>query len=776
LNNGQRIDFEIGSIGRLLASSGWHCEGNTLPVNDSAEASLVFGLPPSAANAVIALDVEPHLQSQRLLGRKHLLGVSANGRTVCAFEIVGPATIQIPLPDEIVRMEGPVVLTLHSVWMPVNTEGDEEILPAMISPRSLTLTCAQAGDPVALPLTSYHAPALSALLRDASLILEDNSGAEAAQLQKIRSRLALQVAVLGPKGLQSYLQEKGTLSALVRIGAESAHVDLSPAEDELLSAAKQRLLGPPGSEPERLRDLLTGMLLAPAPQVLPKPDLADLPKALLLDPFPTAEYLARMPAMRTRTHDTEYLLGYARALLQSIERVLRSEPRGTRLFQLAEQFLEVFHPSLLLFGEENLSAHARLLGQCIETYLIRSGKILGYRVKPARSDRVRLGVIVRDVLPNPEGWLLFGLFSGLKREDYEIWIISLAESGASLDTSPEFEHKLVLSRMSIDEAVATIRGLHLDVLACGNFFHGLERLTTLVAHRLATVQVLFSAIAPMSSGLRNFDYVITSRETEPPDAEAHYTETVRWMPGSFQCFRFEGVSRERVVTDSRAQTRERIGVSEDAVVAVCGAMAQKIGPDLIAAWADLLNRAPQSVLVLYPFASNWGLRYRDDFDRTIRKSFDAASIARSRLVVLKPQSPEAVRRILKAADLYLDSFPYAGATTVVEALSAGLPVITLGGRTQRGLQGAAWVRAAGLDELVTTSAAEYVVAASSLAKHPEKRARLQAILYNHLETRQFPLDPVDFGSRLSVVLREIVCERGMQESAEQFYCSIQVSD
>jgi predicted O-linked N-acetylglucosamine transferase (SPINDLY family) len=60
------------------------------------------------------------------------------------------------------------------------------------------------------------------------------------------------------------------------------------------------------------------------------------------------------------------------------------------------------------------------------------------------------------------------------------------------------------------------------------------------------------------------------------------------------------------------------------------------------------------------------------------------------------------------ADLFLDTLPFNGGTTISDALWAGLPVLTQAGHSFAGRMGASLLNAVNLPELITNSREEYI--------------------------------------------------------------------
>ena len=88
----------------------------------------------------------------------------------------------------------------------------------------------------------------------------------------------------------------------------------------------------------------------------------------------------------------------------------------------------------------------------------------------------------------------------------------------------------------------------------------------------------------------------------------------------------------------------------------------------------------------------------------------------------------------KLADLFIDTLPYNAHTTAIDALRAGLPVLTQIGHAFAGRVAASLLNAVGLPELITHSPKEYEDLAVNLGLHPEKLAALREKLASHLTT------------------------------------------
>jgi predicted O-linked N-acetylglucosamine transferase (SPINDLY family) len=143
---------------------------------------------------------------------------------------------------------------------------------------------------------------------------------------------------------------------------------------------------------------------------------------------------------------------------------------------------------------------------------------------------------------------------------------------------------------------------------------------------------------------------------------------------------------------------------------------------VVAAWATILHAAPTARLLV----KNGTLDEPSNRAATLAR-FAAAGIGADRLI-LEGRAPHfEFLAAYDGIDVALDTFPYSGGTTTMEALWQGVPVLTFNGdrwasRTSRSL-----LLAAGLPEWVANDCAGYVGQAIALANDPQSPQRLAAL-------------------------------------------------
>ncbi len=215
---------------------------------------------------------------------------------------------------------------------------------------------------------------------------------------------------------------------------------------------------------------------------------------------------------------------------------------------------------------------------------------------------------------------------------------------------------------------------------------------------------------PASMGASYIDYIIADPYTVLPEHERHYDERIVRLPDTFQAN--DGLRPY----PSRIPSRSELGLPENVVVFCSFNSLTKLSPAMFDAWMGVMREADDCVL--------WLLSEGAASERNLKREAAARGVAPERLV-FAPRVPyaEYLARF-RAADLFLDTFPFNGGTTVSDALWMGLPVVTLSGETFASRMAGSLLRAAGLPRLATNSFPAYQQLAVELARD---RSRLAAM-------------------------------------------------
>ena len=167
-------------------------------------------------------------------------------------------------------------------------------------------------------------------------------------------------------------------------------------------------------------------------------------------------------------------------------------------------------------------------------------------------------------------------------------------------------------------------------------------------------------------------------------------------------------------------TRREHGLADDALVVAAFNAAFKIGPDLAQSWARLLHQVPEAVLWLHQTHAMQPVQWQ--------AWFAERGITPQRLVfAVNAPHPEHLARCA-LADLYLDAWDYNGHTSILDALHAGVPVVTRAGARISQRIGANLLRLHGAQDWIANNADEYEQLALKLMRSAGERQAYRAQL------------------------------------------------
>jgi predicted O-linked N-acetylglucosamine transferase (SPINDLY family) len=341
----------------------------------------------------------------------------------------------------------------------------------------------------------------------------------------------------------------------------------------------------------------------------------------------------------------------------------------------------------------------------------RDRERLAFRHERGPKPRLRVGYLSADFREHPGAYLIPELVELHDRAGFEIIGYSYGpDDGSAIRArlARAFDRFVDLSALPHAEAAARIHGDAVDILLDLTGYTMYNR-PQILALRPAPIQVNFLGY-PGTLGADFVDYLVTNRFVTPPGRAADYSEALVYMPGSYQVN-----DRKREVADT--PPRRELGLPDGAVVFCCLSQNLKILPDVYAAWMRLLNAVPGSVV--------WLVDTSPQAVANLRREAQKHGIGPERLV-FAPRVPIAQHLgRLRAADLFLDTFPYNAHSTTSDSLWVGLPVLTRAGETFASRAAGSQLAAIEVPELITCSLEEYEALALRLARRPAELAALR---------------------------------------------------
>ncbi len=325
--------------------------------------------------------------------------------------------------------------------------------------------------------------------------------------------------------------------------------------------------------------------------------------------------------------------------------------------------------------------------------------------------RLRIGYLSGDFRDHAVGNLLLDLFAQHERSRFTVFGYCIGpddDSPVRRQLCAGFDHFLEARTLSSRELAQRIYRDQIDILV-DLTGHTENTRSEVLALRPAPIQVNYLGY-PGSMGATFVDYILGDRFLIPDAATCD--EKVVYLPGCFQ------VNPTRFgASPIAAPTRAELGLPEDALVFCCFNSSYKIQPEMFQLWMELLRDVPGSVL--------WLARFNDFAMENLRHQAAQRNVAPQRLIFAPVVPLHDHLRRLPAADLFLDTTPYSAGATASHTLWAGVPLLTLAGRSYVSRMAGSLLHAIDCAELITASLAEYRSCALTLARDPRQRTELR---------------------------------------------------
>ncbi|WP_373543308.1 O-linked N-acetylglucosamine transferase, SPINDLY family protein [Chamaesiphon sp.] len=347
---------------------------------------------------------------------------------------------------------------------------------------------------------------------------------------------------------------------------------------------------------------------------------------------------------------------------------------------------------------------------------------------------LRIGYIASTLKTHSVGWLSRWLIHHHDRKSFQTFIYCL-----NLSKEDEFNHKWFRDKVDISyyfsnhpqEVAAQIKADEIDILI------DLDSLTfdltgLVMAYKPAPVQV--SWLGWDASGIPAIDYFIADPYVLPNDAQEYYQEKIWRLPQTYLAVDgFEiGIPTLR---------RQDLNIPDDAVIYFSSQSGYKRHPDNIRCQMRIIKSVPNSYFLI-----------KGKSDPSVIQNFfgkiaeeEGISLDRLRFLDGVPDEPTH-RANLAIADIVLDTFPYNGATTTLETLWMGIPMVTQVGQQFAARNSYTFMLNAGITEGIAWNQQEYIEWGVKLGLDRDLRDKIAGKLRSGRTTapvwnaKQFTLD------------------------------------
>jgi len=455
-------------------------------------------------------------------------------------------------------------------------------------------------------------------------------------------------------------------------------------------------------------------------------------KVLERDPFNVTAALFKALVLPTVYADREHLLqarnGYEEGLRWIEEswlpRFLAESPKQPRIDDLAWQnFLLAYQ------GYNDLDLQLRFAA-VLQAMIAHRRPDLLLAVEPSRDRRRRqIGLVSSFWNRSTVGSYFGSWISAFRDAGYQTHLIQIGDNvdpyTHSLANAADFFH---LWPLPLTELAEKIRALGLDAVLFPEV--GMDARTfTLAATRLAPIQGCAWG-HPVTTGLQTMDTYFSCESMETARAASHYSERLVLLPGLGTCYERPEAPPTR--------TRAEIGLPEKARLYLVPQSTFKVHPLFDALLVGVLERDKDGRAVLFEgreegTTAPLGSRLSSALSR-------ARLDPRERLIFLRRMSREDFLEVNRLCDVMLDVPQWSGGNTSLDAIAAGLPIVTLPGELMRSRQAAGILSLLGLDELVAGTPDRYIqtaiAAASDADQHRELRRRIASsreVLFDNRE-------------------------------------------
>ncbi len=366
---------------------------------------------------------------------------------------------------------------------------------------------------------------------------------------------------------------------------------------------------------------------------------------------------------------------------------------------------------------------------------------VAHQSKSDPEKKINLGIVSSNLCAHPVSFFIKPLLRGLDRNQFDITIYHTGErrDAVSAQIQALCDQWHDVQQLSTSRLKHKIIDHAIDILIDLNGHSTGSRLD-LFTKRSAPIQLSWLGY-PSTTGLANMDFRITDRIADPIGLDDDfYSEQLLRLPNGFLCY--EPLS-------TAPDAAPEFNLKEDTLRFGSFNRLAKISDLSLDCWAATLHAVPNSTICI----KRQQLRDQGPKNHLLAE-FEKRGINGDRVELLKSSnSIEAHLSEYNRIDIALDTSPYNGMTTTLEALWMGVPVLSLQQETHASRVSASLLHSLELSHLAATSVQNFVGQAKLLTQNRTQLLELKRSLRERMRQSSL-LDHSRFGRDFGSALRQ----------------------
>ncbi|MFO1013845.1 MAG: hypothetical protein U1E50_08780 [Caulobacteraceae bacterium] len=391
------------------------------------------------------------------------------------------------------------------------------------------------------------------------------------------------------------------------------------------------------------------------------------------------------------------LLTYALALQHQgrAEEAIRVFKAADELYPSAAVRQFALYPHFMI--ENGPAEYAKAAREWADLYAPSSTEKPAFANRPLAGRKLRIGYVAPNFSSSQLTQFITPILESHDQDAVEIFLYP-----AKLETEQGWKMPMAIQaigHLSDDDAAALIRSDQIDILVdCWG--HSAGSRLAVFGKRCAPVQCAWINFV-QTTGLSAMDYVLHADSIDAPGTAELFTETIWPIGPVFIPYR---------PAKGRLDPQPTPAFKNGYVTFGSFNHSAKLSHATVRAWGAILNGRPNSKLVL---------KYRYFMDPVLQRAtlarFAAEGIAPDRIQFRGHSTGVDYLKEFADIDLALDPSPCPGGTTTCEALSNGVPLLTLKGPDFYSRIGVPSLIPLGLEELIAESWDDYIEKAIALS-------------------------------------------------------------